>query len=217
MKSDLIGEQARVPEWVVDHCTYRRWLHSGDFPESGSFAYLDGIRWADLSRERIAHNRLRSEFGRALGDRETKNRTGVLFAGRMVMTNLHARLSTEPENMFVSDDSLSNGLVVLEEGDDSIEVLGSPDMTLEIIGPTSVEKGTVLLKRLYWEAGVKQYWLADSRENHFPFDIFRRGPTKFVATRKNQGWIKSQVFGREFRLSRGATKHGVSKFVLEIR
>jgi len=38
-------------------------------------------------------------------------------------------------------------------GDDSIEILGSPEMTLEVISPTSVEKDTVHLRRLYWKAG----------------------------------------------------------------
>ena len=73
------------------------------------------------------------------------------------------------------------------------------------------------LRRLYWEAGVKEYWLVDSREKSFSFDILRRGSSKFLATRKNQGWQMSQVFGREFKLTREASKHGVSKFTLEVR
>ena len=91
-------------------------------------------------------------------------------------------------------------------GDDSIEVFGSPDMTLEVVSPTSVEKDTVDLRRLYWEAGVKEYWLVDSREKTFAFDILRRGPAKFLATTQHQGWIKSQVFGREFKLTREMAK-----------
>lgn len=39
----------RVPSWVVDHESYRRWAKSDDFPTRGWFSYLDGIFWADLS------------------------------------------------------------------------------------------------------------------------------------------------------------------------
>ncbi len=71
--------------------------------------------------------------------------------------------------------------------------------------------------RLYWDAGVQEYWLVDSREKSFAFDILRRGPSKFLATRKHQGWIKSQVFRHEFKLSKETTKHGVTRFTLEMR
>jgi Uma2 family endonuclease len=109
------------------------------------------------------------------------------------------------------------GVATLLRGDDSLEVVGSPDMTLEVVSPTSVDKDTVQLRRLYWEAGVKEYWLVDSRPASFSFDILRTGPSKFMATRKQQGWIKSRVFGREFRLTKTMTKLGISSFKLHVR
>ena len=135
----------------------------------------------------------------------------------MLLTNLEVNLSSEPDGMFVSNQCFEEKRAVLIEGDESLEVVGSPDMTLEVISPTSVGKDTVDLRRLYWEAGVKEYWLVDSREKSFSFDILRHGAAKYIATRKQAGWVKSQVFGREFKLTRETTKHGVSKFRLEMR
>ena len=119
--------------------------------------------------------------------------------------------------MFISEARLEKGLATIDEGDAGLELTGAPDMVLEVISPTSVKKDTVDLLRLCWEAGVKEYWLVDSREKTFSFEILRRGPSGFTATRKRQGWLKSQVFGHEFKLSKDAGKQGVSKFTLEMR
>lgn len=61
-------------------------------------------------------------------------------------------------------------------------------------------------------ASALSYPCLDRREKSFSFDILRRVPAKFLATRKNQGWQMSQDFGHEFKLTRATTKHGVSKF-----
>ena len=148
---------------------------------------------------------------------EKAEKSGLFLVDRMLLTNLDVDLSTEPDGMYVSNECLEEGRAVVNEGDEAIEVIGSPDMTLEIVSPTSVEKDTVHLRRLYWEAKVREYWLVDSREKSFSFDILRHTSAKFVAVRKQQGWIKSQVFGREFRLLRETSALGVSTFTLEIR
>ncbi len=217
MKSIVIGEQARIPEWVHDHSTYRQWMHSSDFPEAGRFAYLDGHLWVDISMERLIHNRIKGEYGRVLGNIEKEEKKGFLCVDRMLLSNLEVDLSTEPDGMFVSNDSLAKGLAVVNAGDDTIEIIGSPDMALEVISPTSVEKDTVHLMRLYWEAKIREYWLVDSREKSFSFNILRYTPTKFITVRKNQGWVKSQVFQREFRLAREITDATVPTFQLETR
>ena len=217
MKSIVISEQARIPEWVQDHASFRRWTRSDDFPESGRFAYLNGHLWVDITMERLVHNRIKAEFGRGLLNLEKADKAGLYIVDRMLLTNLEVELSTEPDGMYVSNECLESGRAVVNEGDDAIEVIGSPDMTLEIIRPTSVQKDTVHLRRLYWEAKVREYWLVDSREKHFSFDILRHASARFVAVRKQNGWVKSQVFGREFRLVREVAVSGVSRFTLEIR
>ena len=217
MKTIVISEQATIPVWVHDLASFRRWAHSEDFPEQGRFAYLDGDLWVDITMERAAHNLCKNAMTVVLTSLIAAEDRGIQFADGMLLSNPEVGLSAEPEFMFIASETLDAGRVTIVGGDDALEVIGSPDMTLEVISPTSVAKDTVQLRRLYWEAGVKEYWLVDSREKSFSFDILRRGPSKFLATRKNQGWLMSQVFGHEFKLTRATTKHGVSKFTLEVR
>ena len=52
---------------------------------------------------------------------------------------------------------------------------------------------------VYAEAGIPEYWLVDVRKA-VRFDIFRHTSKGYVPVRKQQGWMKSQVFGKSFRL-----------------
>jgi Uma2 family endonuclease len=217
MKTIVIAEQFTIPDTVADHESFRDWVTSDDFPEKARVSYLDGKFWVDLPMERLAHNQCKQEMTTVLSSLVESEDRGLACADGMLLSNLDVELSTQPDFMFISHESIESGRVTLLRGDDSVEVMGSPDMTLEVISPTSVEKDTVDLRRLYWEAGVKEYWLVDSREKTFAFDILRHGAAKFIATRKQAGWAKSQVFGHEFKLTRETTKHGVSKFTLEMR
>jgi Uma2 family endonuclease len=217
MKTIVFAEHLTFPESVQDQASFRHWVMADDFPEKARVSYLDGNFWVDLPMERLGHNQCKMAITNVLSGLVASEDRGLDFADSMLLSHLEVGLSTQPEFMFIASDTLDAGQVTIVGGDDALEVIGSPDMTLEVISPTSVEKDTVQLRRLYWEAGVKEYWLVDSREKSFAFDILRRGPSKFLTTRKNQGWLKSQVFGREFKLSRETTKHGVSKFTLEVR
>jgi Uma2 family endonuclease len=86
--------------------------------------------------------------------------------------------------------------------DDSLEVIGSPDMVLEVVSPSSRQKDTVILRDLYWRAGVREYWLAERRHQDVTFDILRHGARGYSAARKQAGWVKSSLLGRSFKLIR---------------
>jgi Uma2 family endonuclease len=96
-------------------------------------------------------------------------------------------------------------------------VEGSPDMVLEVVSPGSVKKDTDILKRGYWEAGVREYWLVDARSDPLSFEILRHSAKGYVATRKRDGWLKSAVFGKSFRLSNRTTALGHPEYTLEVR
>jgi Uma2 family endonuclease len=217
MRSIVFAEHLTFPESVCDQESFRHWVMADDFPEKARVSYLDGNIWVDLPMERLGHNFCKKEFTNVLTELVAAEDRGLDFSDGMLLSNLEVGLSTQPEYMFIASETLDAGRATILGGDDALEVIGSPDMTLEVISPTSVEKDTVHLRRLYWEAGVKEYWLVDGREASFSFDILRRSATKYVATRKHQGWMKSQVFGYEFKLTRELTKHGVSKFTLAMR
>jgi hypothetical protein len=45
----VIEEKVSIPGWVDDLASFRRWARSGEMPERGQFAYLNGEVWVDLT------------------------------------------------------------------------------------------------------------------------------------------------------------------------
>jgi Uma2 family endonuclease len=98
-----------------------------------------------------------------------------------------------------------------------VELEGTPDMTLEIVSASSVEKDTDILRNDYWRAGISEYWLADARGERPRFDILRYTSRGYVPTRKQAGWIKSAVFGKSFRLIVRTDALGHPEYTLRCR
>jgi Uma2 family endonuclease len=217
MSTKAFAEGVRIPAWVKGLDSFRRWTRSKDFPEQGCISYLAGELWVDMSMERSIHNQMKGVFALALGGLVQQMRLGKWYEDGMRLVHAGAELSTEPDGMFLSHETLRAGRAVLEEGDDTLEVLGTPDMVLEEISPTSVAKDTKLLRERYWEAGVTEYWLADSRERTRTFDILRHGKRGYVTARKQNGWVNSTVFDKAFRLTEEVDEHGLTEFRLQMR
>lgn len=217
MSSLVIGEQVRIPGWVVDLDSFRRWVCSDEFPEHGWFSHLHGDLWVDLSMETAVHNQIKSEIARVLGNLTKARHLGRYFGDRMLLTNPQAGLATEPDGMFLSHAALDAGKVNLFSGDETLEVFGTPNMVLEVVSKTSVPKDTVVLRDLYWQAGVAEYWLVDSRSEKPALDIWRRGSRKYLSTSKQAGWVKSKVFSSAFRLQRQPGAHDLSEYSLAVR
>jgi Uma2 family endonuclease len=167
--------------------------------------------------ETWAHNQVKNKIAVVVTPMVEEAIAGRFIADRMRLTHVDAGLSTEPDGMFVSFDSLRAGEVEIAEGANSLEVEGSPDMVLEVVSPSSEHKDTVVLRDLYWRAGVKEFWLADPRGDGVAFDILRRGTKGYAATRKQAGWVKSGVFGRSFRLTRQIDRAGLPAYTLGVR
>lgn len=53
----VIGDKTRIPSWVKDLESFRRWARSDEYPEHGWFSFLHGVFWVDLSMEQLfTHN-----------------------------------------------------------------------------------------------------------------------------------------------------------------
>jgi Uma2 family endonuclease len=207
----------RMPAWVSDLASFRRWAASEDFPEKGKISYLRGDIWVDMTLETVLHNKVKFAVAYALQSLIVGEQSGHLLIDGMRLTHPEADLSTEPDGMFLSHEAIDRQRVQLVKGDATAEVVGSPDMVLEVVSPSSVEKDTVVLPGLYWTAGVQEYWLIDPRGKELRFDLMRRGANKFVAARKQAGWAKSAIFGKSFRLTRAETKAGLTEVALDVR
>ncbi len=213
------GRRFSIPRWVTDIHAFRRWLDDNDLPEGANVWWLKGEVWIDMSGEQVfTHVGVKSEITgvlRPLGKREN---LGRFFTDGILLSNFAADISGRPDGLFLANDTLTSDRVRLIEGKDHgyVELQGSPDMVLEVLSTSSEEKDEVVLKRAYWEAGIPEYWLIDAR-GKLRFDIFRHTPRGYVATRKQEGWVRSTVFGKSFRLIVYEGSGGHPDYTLEMR
>ena len=216
----LYEDSVDIPDGVSDLDAFRHWAHSDDFPEAGRICFLDGRVWVDMSREQVfTHNQLKQEFNLVLGGLIKAERRGRFFPDGVFLTNDGAQLACQPDGTFVSRRSLKLGRVRLVEGEKEgyLELAGTPDMVLEVVSTSSVEKDTETLRTLYWRAGIPEYWLVDARGDCLDFDILRFHSDGYAAVRKRGGWLKSRVFGRSFRLARHVDDEGNPEYSLLVR
>jgi Uma2 family endonuclease len=214
------GEEVRVPEWVQDLDAFRRWVDADDFPESGDIWYYRGEVWVDMSREQIfTHNGVKTEMSYTLTGLVKALRSGRVWIDGVLLTNDGADLGCIPDLLYVSHDTFRSERVQLVEGMEEgfVEIQGSPDMVLEIVSRSSVRKDQVLLRQAYWEAGVREYWIVDARKEPLSFDLLRHTAKGYTASRKQDGWVKSNVFGKSFRLIQGADAVGHPEYTLELK
>lgn len=212
--------EVRIPAWVVDLESFRRWADSEDFPQRGRYCYLNGIIWVDVSMEELlSHNQVKAEYSRVLGNIVVADQLGRFYVDGAALSNSAADLSSVPDGIFVTWASFQDGRVKRKPRAQAgyTELIGSPDMVLEVISDSSVGKDTQVLRKLYWQAGIREYWLVDVRGGNLRFDILRHGKKGYLATRPQSGWLKSAVFGRSFQLRQETDPLGDPQFVLAVR
>jgi Uma2 family endonuclease len=206
---------------VTSLATFREWAKSDAYPERGQFSYLAGSLYVDLSMEKfIPHNQVKGEFAVVLGQLVKTAEMGYYVHDNMLYTNVGADLSTEPDGAFLSYDTMREGRAWLNGGalGDDVELEGVLDMVLEVVSDSSVRKDTVRLHDLYWRAGIPEYWLVDARGAAPQFTIFKHGPEGYTRTRPQKGgWLKSDVFGRSFRLTQNTDLLGHPRCNLAVR
>ncbi len=221
MSTIVVDRQVvHIPEKFDDLESFRRWVHSEEFPETGRICYLNGEVWVDMSKEQFfSHNQVKGEYNTVLGGLAKAERLGRYVPDGMLLTNIEADLTSQPDGAFISSRSLRIGRVRLVEGTNEgfLELEGSPDMVLEVVSSSSVEKDTIILRDLYWQAGIREYWLVDARGENPIFDILRHTAKGYVATSKQRGWLKSVLFGKSFRLTQEQDALGHPEYTLEVR
>jgi hypothetical protein len=214
------SNQVSIPSWVTDLNSFRRWADSGDFPDTGRICYLRGEVWVDMSKEQIfSHLQVKTEYTVVLGGLVKAGKRGLYLTDGLLLSNADADISVKPDGTFISNDALETGRVRLVEGAETgfVEAEGTPDMVLEIISESSVLKDTETLRKAYWEAGIPEYWLVDTRSEPLSFEILKHTSRGYSAVRKQAGWVKSAVFGKSFCLVRTANKLGHPEIILRVR
>jgi Uma2 family endonuclease len=217
MSTVVVADQVRIPSWVNDLESFRRWSRSDEYPERGWVSYLDGEVWVDTDMEQLfTHNRVKTCFTVALGGIAESEEIWYYFSDRAFLSNAAADLSTEPDGTSCSFAALAAKRVILVEGveEGHVEIEGTPDMVLEVVSTRSARKDTKVLRRLYWTAGTPEYWLVDARNGPPQFDILRWTERGYATTRRKDDWLKSKVFGRSFLLEAKPDRLGNPQFLL---
>ena len=212
--------EVTIPTWVDSLEAFRRWTDEPEFPQIGRIWWLRGQVWVDMSKEQIfTHTLVKTELTIVLGSMVKVGQLGIFLTDGLLLSNFAADISGNPDGTFLSNETLQSDRVRLIEGKRGgyTELQGSPDMVLEVLSDSSVQKDTQQLRQGYWEAGVREYWLVDARAEPLQFDILRYTARGFVSTRKQQGWTRSAVFGKSFRLLQHTSPLGHPQYSLETR
>ena len=212
--------QIEIPVWVNDLASFRKWVHSGVLPEKLKVHYVNGQVWVDISMEELnSHNRVKQALYMALGRLIEEGDLGTVICDGMRYTSVEGDFSTEMDAAFVSHATLAAEKIWFESGKlgKATEMVGTPDLVVEIISRTSVDKDEEWLFSQYWYAGIPEYWVIDARGDEIAFDIYKRTAKGFTAVRKADGWAKSAALGKEFRLTREDAQHAIVTHRLESR
>jgi Uma2 family endonuclease len=216
------GPSIHIPDRATRSlASFREWAGDNDLPEKTRVDFYKGEVWVDMSNEQVfTHVLVKTEVTIVLGGLVKRDDLGYYWCNGVLVTNEAADLSGNPDGTFVSHDTLDAGRVTLTEGADEgyVELVGTPDMVLEVVSAGSVTKDTVTLRGAYWEAGIPEYWLVDARgDTGVDFRILKHGAKGYTETRKQAGWQKSGVFGRSFKLTRGTDRRGNPTFTLGVK
>lgn len=221
MSTMIVDEvELHIPHWVKDLKSFVRWRRSPAFPKRGNIWWLRGEVWADMSKEQIFwHLALKGEVFRVLANLVVEMEGSMMLPDGLLYTNASADISGNPDATFISAATREAGRVVLKEGIEHgyVEIIGTPDMVLEVVSDSSMVKDTETLFEGYRLAGVPEYWLADGRVSPARFEIFRHTSKGYVHARKKDGWQKSNVFGKSFRLTEKSDRFGDPIYRLEFR
>jgi Uma2 family endonuclease len=220
----VLEEQVEIPmdlRWLAD---FRRWATSDAFPDRGRIDFLGGRIEVDMTPEELfCHGTLKTEIVGNLYRLVAGGKLGHLLVDSTRISSIDANLSAEPDIVFISHEAIADGRVRLvpkagREPGRYVEVEGGPDLLVEVVSDSSVEKDTRRLPAAYFKAGVREFWLADARRDPLRFCIHHRGPRGFKAVVADaRGFQRSRVFGCAFRLDGRRDAQGIWSFDLRKR
>ncbi len=215
-------EGVRLPADLSSLGRFRRWARSDGFPERGRIDWLDGEVLIDMSPEDLnTHGSPKSAIAAVLFLLIQRARLGLVYVDRARLSDARAGLSSEPDVTVVLYESVRTGRVRLvrkathEEGR-FVEIEGAADLVVECVSDSSEDKDNLRLPKLYFAAGVREYWLVDARSDRLAFTLFVRGQRKFrrVPPDRN-GFVRSAVLDRPVRLVRLHEEEGLVAYDLE--
>jgi Uma2 family endonuclease len=221
LQLDVAGERLRVPRdaWRLDG--FRTWMTSPAFPAQGVRAtFVDGEVLIDMSPESLeSHNKVKTAITIDVGRIVREKDLGELYSDRMLLTHDRAGVSTEPDLCFARWQTLASGRLrpaprATREGE-FVELVGSPDLVVEILSDSSEDKDLRLLRAAYARARVPEYWIIDARGSKLRFEILRLSGRSYRAAAPSGRAQASAVLGLALRLRRTRNRVGRWSYALE--
>ena len=200
---------------------FREWAGDPSLPEKIKLFYYRGEVWIEIGKQQVfSHLDVKGEITSVLRTLAKAEKLGRVFPDGVLLTNETAQLSGNPDAVFASLDAFTSKRVKLIEGKEGgfVELLGTPEMVLEVVSDSSERKDNQTLFEAYYDAGIPEYCLVDARGSEIEFHIYKRGTKRYTVIKKQPGgWVKSNVFGKSFRLVRGTDATGNPEFTLEVK
>jgi Uma2 family endonuclease len=214
-------ERLRLPASALGHAGFRAWVTASDFPRNVRPAFIRGEVFLEMSPESIeSHNKVKVEVTSVLSSLVKRHDLGELYGDRTLLTHEEVELSTEPDAAFASWETLSSGRLRLVpragRDDEYIEIVGTPDLVVEILSDSSVRKDLTVLRDAYFRARIPEYWLIDARGEDVRFEILSLGSDGYEARSASGAPQRSDVLGRVFRLERRRNRAGRWSYDLSV-
>jgi Uma2 family endonuclease len=170
----------------------------------------------------FTHGAAKAEIATELQVRVTRPGLGSVFVDRARIASGPAQLSVEPDVVVVLWETIDTGKVRLvpkkRSADRYLETEGGPDVVVEVVSDSSVDKDLERLPPLYAAAGVPELWLTDARGANLRFDILTlQGGSYRPVAADEEGWLPSPRLGRAFRLERTLRRPGIWTYRLASR
>jgi Uma2 family endonuclease len=211
-----------VPDEARTHAGFRAWAKSDACPERARVTFFQGEILIDMSKEEIeTHAKLKAEIGSVVHIINRKFDLGQLYPDGVLVSNEEAGLSNNPDLTFVLWETLEAKKVILvpRQGASGqyLELVGTPDLLLELVSRSSVRKDKVLLREAYHRARIPEYWLIDARGEEIDFKLLWWRRSGYVAMTPRDGWVRSRILRHEFKLERDRHRLGLWRYTLHAR
>lgn len=214
-------ENFPIPAGAFTFEGFRRWVESDEFPESGRIDFLAGDVEVDLSPEELfTHNLVKTAIGSGLHALITDRDLGEVFVDRARVSSPQAGLSVEPDVVVVLWSSIQEGRVRYRPSDRDpnrfLEIERAPDLIVEVVSDSSVNKDTRRLPKLYARAGVPELWIADARGSELQLRAYTLREGGYVLVDSDaEGWFRSPRLSLALRLTRRRSPMSTWRYSLE--
>ncbi|HUY87550.1 MAG TPA: Uma2 family endonuclease [Pirellulales bacterium] len=214
LAGELVFNEFRVPAEVFDFEKFLDWVNSDEFPENVRATYIDGHIEVEMSPEEIeTHNKLKGAVHASLWHWNSQRQLGEVLEDGARLVHPETKFSAEPDVMFCSWAATESGRVRYAEqvkgSNRFVQVVGSPDLVVEVVSRSSVRKDGVLLREQYFQAGIQEYWQIDGRGETIEFQLLARGQHEFQPVAADaDGYRRSEALGGSFLLTRSLNRAG---------